>query len=171
MSESGRIEIGIRGVATQSKVGSIIGIIVGLMLGGFGGLIVWAVYSNSHEAVPALITGIIFGAIALTLIILSSLSFPGIINSNKMMPKPVLEYSEAEDCFYAYNARKHNAEIRIKNGDIIGISGSSFATARGLSIRYRDEKGAAKRVFVGYCRNIDNGALRMRINRYHKPLI
>ena len=160
MSESSRIEIG-----------SIVGIAVGVLFAGFAGLIVWAIYSSSHEIVPAAVLGAILGAIALLLIGLSVASIPGIINSNKLMPKPVLEYSEAENCFYAYNARKHNAEIRIKNGDILAISGSSFFTARGLSIRYRDEKGAARRAFIGYCRNIDNGALRMRINRYHKPSI
>lgn len=168
MEENKRIELGIRGEAKQAKASVILDFVLAVLCLGVAGLFAFAFRDRLALAISVFA---IFGILGIFLVIAGISLRSTIKNSDSILDTPVLAYDPGEDCFICYDARKNNAEIKIKNGNIKAIAGSAFMSARGLSIRYLNDIGQSKGAFVGYCRNIDNGVLRQNINEYHKPKI
>lgn len=161
--------IGIRGEAKQALAGSIVFLVLAIAFGAVGGII--AFFVGKEEPAAMIMPLAIFGAFMLLCIILAIVGFAEVSRNKAMGDKPVLVYDESEDVFIGYDIGRHNAEVRIKNGNIQAISGSAYGSARMLSVRYVGNDGRTHKSKFGYARNIDNGVLRSELNRYHNPKI
>lgn len=170
-----QVIIGVRGTAKQAIVASIILIPIVLsfsLLFGF-----WIPYlfaegdfSKFFNGPNPFFVGFAF-AFAFSSIYYVIVSLVRSIKNNNMLPKPVLVYDKERDVFIGYSLRQRNKQIVIPNGNIIGMSGSVFWTARELFITYKTSNGKTRKDSFGFARNIDNHVLRNLFNQYSKNKI
>lgn len=170
-----QIIIGIRGEAKQALTAAILLIPLTIILCAFVGVLLPLTFNNgdfSHYFETPSLYFFIFAAAFLAAAIYGiTNNFIHAFRNNKMLPKPVLVYDSERDAFIGYLVRKNNKQVVIKNGNVIGMSGSAAWTSRELTIRYKDENGKVRRESFGFARNIDNGVLRNKFNHYSKNKI
>ena len=171
--EGNEIVIGVRGKAMQAMAAAVLLLVVGIaliLLGALGGSSIIRELkptSDTGEVVFAYVYTSALSLAGVVFIILSIFNIVVATRNNALMDKPVLLYIKDKDEFVCYD--RHNKEVRIPNGNIIACSGSAVWSARELKIAYKGKDGAIVKKCVGFARNIDGGALKAKLNEYHKP--
>lgn len=169
MDTENRVVIGVRGSAKQAIAAAIIIGILALAAAA-PGIINLVLYLKGGEDVDVnLAFGVIFLVLFAGLLALSIYGFITPIKNNKLLRQglDVLVYDTNNDVFICYDGFS-GKRIEIKNGNIQAVSGSAFLTARELKVKYVDENGRVIKKVIGFARNIDGGALKSKLNEYHK---
>ena len=170
-----QVIIGIRGEAKQALATAIILIPLALLIGVMFGFMIPYLLSQGDFTKFFDSPNPFFIGFAIAFFSFGAFSIPTnfihVFRNNKMLPKPVLVYDKEKDVFIGYSIKRNNQQVIIRNGKVLGMTGSAMWNARELIIRFIDIDGKTRRESFGFARNIDNGVLRAEFNKYSKNKI